>query len=384
LNDLTNYDLTPRIDAFSEYNTLQLSVNGVIIDDKSIIDLQINYSKEEKGFLSFTDSIGIIEIAPLSFGIIDMLLIDSIKNKITKKYIITKAETIRTDNNLLTIDIEFEEYDTYRLKNTFISRSYKELNILEIIEKVFNELEIDSEFIDKDKIDKYEYFAIPGNISFYDFILKHSKIADFDFYVDRIGWIFGSKDSFNFSNLKVIKEDIFSFTSKNPFWKILEYKGDFSNIKEVRKCTDMYLTNPDIMDLKYKPDIIKISDIYETQKLNNGTGFKNKVISDLITNIGEKQTNHIYNTPIKGDNIDYREYIKKSQDISIAVQGVLSIRMYGVINIDLPRSTSNNDSNPDSVFSGKFVVTDVVDKFMAGKYLQILYLKSSDYGSFKE
>jgi len=377
------FDLTPEIDNFNGYEEFKIYVNGLEIREFEIIDFQMNYGKEERGFLSFADNLGIVELAPLTFGVLEILLIDKLKSKQSKKYIITKVETIRAKNNIINIDLEFEEMDTYKLKNSYVSKSFKNSSILEILEKIFQELEIEAEFNNKDKSLKYEYFVTPGNISVYDFISTQSKISDFDFFVDRMGWTFAPRDNFDFSKIKVLPEDAFSFTNKKPFWKILEYKGKISNITELRKCVNSSLTNPNIKDLKYDSNEITIKELYSSQKLNGHSGISEKEIPDILNNIGKKQINHTFYTPILGDDEDFREHIKKTQDISIAVQGVLGIRMYGVIRLDIPRAKVLKDSSLDSVFSGKFVVYKVIDKIMSGKYFQILHLRSSDFGEQK-
>jgi len=383
MSEITEYDLTPRLSGLNGYNTLKIVINGLVIKEEHILDYQVNYNKSEYGFLSFTDAVGVTELAPLSYGVMEVLFIDSMKGKQVKKYMITKVNTFRSGNNLINIDLEFEEYSTYKLKNSFISKGFKNKTMIEIIESIFSDLKIDGKFVKKSEAIKHERFVTPGNISVYDFIMKQSKIDDFDFFVDRMGYVFAPKEYFDFGKLPMLSEDIFNFTNDKLYWRVLEYRGSISNVGIVRNCAESIMTNLDIKDLKYNPEYIKIKDIYETQRLNMHTGIKDKSLPDIIKSNEFKQINHTYTTPIKGDEIDFREYIKDSQDLSIIVQGVISVRMYGIIRLDLPRASFNKDDSPDSVFSGKFVVTEVIDKIMSGKYVQYLKLKSSDYGDLK-
>lgn len=383
MSEITEYDLTPRLSGLNGYNTLKIVINGLVIKEEHILDYQVNYNKSEYGFLSFTDAVGVTELAPLSYGVMEVLFIDSMKGKQVKKYMITKVNTFRSGNNLINIDLEFEEYSTYKLKNSFISKGFKNKTMIEIIESIFSDLKIDGKFVKKSEAIKHERFVTPGNISVYDFIMKQSKIDDFDFFVDRMGYVFAPKEYFDFGKLPMLSEDIFNFTNDKLYWRVLEYKGSISNVGIVRNCAESIMTNLDIKDLKYNPEYIKIKDIYEAQRLNMHTGIKDKSLPDIIKSNEFKQINHTYTTPIKGDEIDFREYIKDSQDLSIIVQGVISVRMYGIIRLDLPRASFNKDDSPDSVFSGKFVVTEVIDKIMSGKYVQYLKLKSSDYGDLK-
>ena len=379
-----NYDLTPRLDNLGGYNLLKIWINDVLIKEESILDFQVNYGLEEKGFLSFTDSIGIIEIAPLTFSVLEVILEDKLKVKQEKKYIITKVETFRDQHNLVTIDIEFEEYNTYKLKNSFISKSYKNKTIIQIIKDLFNQLNIEAEFYNESEGYIYEYFVTPGNMTVFEFIEKQSMFADFKYFVDRIGWVFSTRDALDFSKLSFLQEDIFSFTNKMPYWKILEYKGKISNIKEARKGVSSYIQYTDIKNLNYNPKKITVDDLYKDQEVNGNIGIKDMRIPDVLSPVGFKQISNIYSNSIKGDSKDFREYLQQMQDISIAVQGVVGVRMYGKIKVDIPRSNYNKNDNPDSVFSGYFIVVGVVDKIMAGKYIQILKLRSSDYGRFKE
>ena len=378
-------DLTPRIDDFGEYTSFEIRINTVLVKEEYIKDFQVNYGKEVKGYLSFIDNTGVLELSPLTLGAIQVVLTDSLGSKITRKYIITEVKSVRPGNNSITIDIEFEDPDTFKLKTAYISRSFKNKTMLEIIEDVFNnDLKIEAEFNNKTEGYKYEYFVTPANMNFYEFLIKQEEISDFKFFTDRGGFVFAPRDAFNFPKLSDLKEEVFNFMQEKPYWRILEYKGIISNVKDIRSCVDGLVSNPDVEDLKYDPLKITLKDIYEEQKLNGSTGLKDQAIPDIIKFKGKKQGNHIFATPIKGYDKDLRDVISNTQEISIVVQGVLSVRMYGKILLNLPRVTFFGDKNPASVFSGKFVVVGVVDKILSGKYFQVLKLKSSDWSKFKE
>ena len=382
LDESNGLDLTPRLDDFSKYKTLEVRLNGVLIRDESIIDLQINYGLDNIGFISFTDSIGIIEVAGLTFSTLEILIEDILGTKQITKYIIIDAKTFRTQNNLITLDLEFELIDTYKLKNSYISKSFKDKNILQIIKDLFTDIGLDAEFNDINKGFSFDYFVTPGNISVYDFIVEQSKISNFKFFIDRFGYVFALRDTFDFSKIPESRENTFSMTNKDPLWRVLEYKGSISNIKETRECVDFYISRPDVNNLQYTPEIIKIKDLYNSQKINQGIGVKNLEVPDVLKTFGYKQINNIYKKDIKGDKRDFREYLQSMQNLTIIVQGILSVRLFSKIKLDIPRVSYNKDDTPDSIFSGNFVVVGVKDKIMAGKFVQLLELKAPDYGLF--
>jgi hypothetical protein len=80
--------------------------------------------------------------------------------------------------------------------------------------------------------------------------------------------------------------------------------------------------------------------------------------------------------------VDYRDVMRKQQTLQIMVEGLNVDRLFTKVNLQIFTPDAVKDKL-DKKFSGQYVVTKVVDKFINGLYMQVLHLESADYGSGK-
>jgi hypothetical protein len=364
----------------SRIEKLQVFINGIEIDPKSISDIQINYGRENKGVITFVDITGVSEAMPLTYGIIDIIYDDFASGSSQSTYIITRVNTTRYKDNTIKQTCFFENLVLNNLKTLYVSKAYSNMKVLDIIHDIFIEYDIDADFIisNDDKI--YENFVIPKNISFWEWMNKQSKFDDFEFYFDFNGLRVLSKVNLSFTLIPESEGNsyILGYHQNNEMFNILEFSGITSNTEELNKIPTSNRNKFDVMDLKYNPDVIGISSAYVYENVNKYIGIGEVTLDSIYSSIGTREIDNLNNNLILGQDENYRDILNKNQFIKIAVQGMNVNRLYSKIKINIPSAKAeNNDYN--KVYSGHYIITEVVNRIISGVFIQILTLQVSDY-----
>jgi hypothetical protein len=76
---------------------------------------------------------------------------------------------------------------------------------------------------------------------------------------------------------------------------------------------------------------------------------------------------------------DFRDVIRGQQTMEIMLEGLNVDRIFSKINLQVIRPIGI-EKKQDKKFSGAYVVTEVIDKFINGLYMQVLKINSADYG----
>jgi hypothetical protein len=76
---------------------------------------------------------------------------------------------------------------------------------------------------------------------------------------------------------------------------------------------------------------------------------------------------------------DFRDVIRGQQMLELMVEGLNVDRLFTKINLETIRPIGI-DKKHDEKFSGTYVVTEVIDKFINGLYMQVIKINSADYG----
>lgn len=378
---MQKFDGTPAL-VESQYSLLNININGLVLRSQDILDIQINYEDIIRGRVAFVDTMNLSELAPLTYALINIDIIDINKNKVTISAVVTDVKVLRLKNNQLNIVLKFEDIVANTLRSTYLSKSFKSKTLLQILESLFEYVGVGAKFYHDLSDHVYDYFITPANISLLDFVQSQIKISNVVMFSDRDGIYLVSRVLLNYSQLPAPEEYDFTLNRNNqyPHWNILEYDGNVSRTKETMKVVDsnLYVTN--VKDLSYKPTKIKVQDVYETQKVNGYMGFKDVKFFDIFGGIGTKEISHVFYNDIIGSEEDYRDIINNQQKIEIVVQGLNVLRMYTKIKISLPRAVGIQSQESDETFSAVYVVVGVVDKLIGGNFLQFLTLNVSDYG----
>ena len=381
--DPTNtFDSTPVLKE-AKHKLLNVTVNGLKLRSQDIIDIQVNYNDIIKGRITFVDTMNLTELAPLTYALIFIELIDINDNKISLDCIMTSLDVLRLKNNQINVTMKFEDYIANTLSNTFISKAYSDKSMLEIYSDLIEMAGGTASYymeIDDKKIDN---IVTPANMSVLDFIMQQNKFSNILMFSDRDGIHLSSRKFSDFGAIHEPTEFDFTLNSdpKYPHWNILEYNGKVSNFKSTQRAVNANRSMLSIKDLKYDPEEISAESAYESQNVNSTFGMGDLKLPDLVESIGSREISHLFDNELIGKNIDYRDIINKQQQLTVAIQGLNITRMYTKIKLVIPRAQSVQTQESDEVFSAVYVVTGVIDKLIAGNFFQFLELSVADYSA---
>jgi len=359
---------------------IDVKINGISIPTQNISDLQLNFGKENLGLITFIDITGLSEIIPLTYSMIEINYTDLANFDFYGNYIIKKVDTTRFKEGSIKQVCYLEGFTQNNLKNLYVSKTFKDKSIIEMIEIILNEYNINSTLL-KTQYDKtYDYFVFPGNMSFWDFMNKHLKYENIDWFFNRNGLNILIRDYLSPSKIE-FNNEIYTYEAKpqTQYNNILEFYGVTSNNEELITIGVNNIHKFDSNSLKYNDNIIGIGNAYEKEKINFYAGMDETTIPEVYAPIGIREFDTLKNSLILGKNEDFRNIIRKNQKFSILIQGLNTEKLFHKIQISLPRPKAVEDSNNDKVFSGMFIVTEVIDKIISGVFTQVLVLQSADY-----
>ena len=377
-------NVVPLLDASAQYKDFKLYINSINLRPQDILDFQVDFGQVVKGRLSFVDTLNVVESAPVTVSVINASYTDSAGANYKASYIVTEVQVIRLKNNSINVVMNFEDIRINALDNSYISRSFSNMTMLQMLESIFKEINVPALFHHYSNDYVYEHFVFPANISLLQFIKKQIPYSNIRMYTDRNEIIFIPRNVYDFTNIASTVEPPFTLNRRKdlPWWNILEYDGKISNNKEVRKAAnaDMHQIEPNA--LKYNPEPLSITTVYESQTVNKFMGMgTSTTLTDIVNTIGKREISHLFHNEIKGQDQDYRDIINRGHTVHIAVIGINLVRLFTKVDIQLPRAASIQTQEFDEVYSATFVVTEVIDKIIAGNFVQFLRLSVSDYGS---
>jgi hypothetical protein len=378
---MKNKNYLSNITDSSKVHELQVTVNNIDLITETISDIQINFGKVSKGKITFLDTIGIVEYAPLTFTILRISFSDSSKIKFSNEYIVTKTNITRYKDGGTKINLYFEEAFQYALKNMYISKTFKNKTIIEMLQELFNTHDIATTLVKHPDDYVHDFFVFPKNISMWDFLNLYLVQEGYTYYCDASGIKILNRKFLEFSNLPEEKGDSYTlkFSKDKPHFNILEYSGTFSNTDVVKNIAQYNKNKLNIEELKYNFDFKGIATIQETENLNGGYIGKSVDIKSVYPKIGFREIDEINHFGIIGLDEDYRDMAIENQKLKIVVEGTNIERLYHVINIEIPTAKNIKNNKGDSMGSGKYVVTEVVDKIISGMFIQVLTIQSLDY-----
>lgn len=377
-------DVSPLLTDRDKLKSLSVILNGVPLASQDIIDIQIDFNDEVQGRMTFVDVMNVVELAPLTSCIMTVSYKDDTDLLFTQFYMVTNVEATRLKDNNLNVTILFEDIYTYKMSTSYVSRAFSNMTMLQILNKVLEEVSIPAKFYGDGTEFIYDHFVTPGNISVLDFIKKQCIKSNIQMIFDRSGLKFYNKNIIRFSNIGDPSDEFTLGQSRDThLWNVKEYHGAVSNQGFLKAAPDADVYYVDPNDLKVSPSDASITGVYEDQKINGfmGTGSSNTsaTLPTTVVFKGKKQVARLYYSEIIGEGMDYRDVINKNQDFMIVVPGLNIDRLYSKVRLSLPRAKSVETQSSDEVFGGTFVVTGVVDKIIGSNFVQFLTLNSSDY-----
>jgi len=359
-------------------------INGVEIPLQNMPDLQINFGKRCEGTLTFFDNSGISELAPLTYSLLEISYSDVTDFMYNGAFMITKVETTRFKDGMIKQKLFFEHLSIYLLKNIYISKTFVNKTILEMLGEIFLERKIPGLInLEKEELAKpkrYDYFVFPKNISLWEFMEKHLKYEDVYFYFSKLGLRLIPRSLLAPKYLEEEKNEyIFSSDVNKSYFSILEFRGNTSNLGELTKIPSIKRNKFDIENLQYNPEIIDIENLMNTEAVNQYIGMRDQKFEDMFFSVGFKEIDVLNSVKLFGKDEELRDVLRSNQSFEIAVQGLNVDRMFKIVTINFPRAKYMDAAPFDEVFSGKYIVTETIDRIISGAYFQILKLETPDY-----
>jgi hypothetical protein len=377
----------PYIDETSKIDNLKISINNINIRKQTISDLQINFGKNNVGKLTFLDYENIAELVPLTFSSIYIQYNDFFKNEYKQSFICTKTDATRYKDGSIKITVYFENSDTYLLKNTYISKTFSNKTIIEMLDIIFQEIGIKCVFAKHENDYVHENFVFPKNISLWDFLNKFLHKEGYSYFHDRISLKILSRKYLETYDIPKDKYEFnFKYDTDKPHYNILEYQGCISNSGKMNSIPVMN-KNIKSENLGYTFNFEGISNAIEVNKMNSGyAGMGNNVqIKDFYPSIGVKESDILENYFAMGDiENDYRDKVLENSKLNIVVQGVIGEMLFHRIKVNIGKSKNISFDNNDQVYSQEYIVTEVIDKIISGVYVQVFTLQSADYSKGDE
>jgi hypothetical protein len=379
---MKNENYVPNVDDASKVHNLVVNINNIDILTPNISDVQINFEKTIKGRIRFFDPVGTSELTALSMVLVRIKFEDAAKITFNGEFISSDVHITRNKSGGNVITIHFKDIMQHTLENTYFSKAYKDKSLIDMLEEIFNEIQVGATIIKAKYNHIHEYFVFPKNISMWEFLNKHLKYEGYTYFYDTSGLKIIPRDYLESSRLPEYKE-IYSLKHQKdrPFFNILEYSGTFSNTSRVSEVAQSNKNKFDTNNLKYGFYFKGIITVEGTESLNGGyMGMgKELKLSDAYQNIGFKEIDELNYFNIIGKDEDYRDIVMDNQKLRIAIQGSNDVKKYHVLKIDVPKSKNIKKDDKDKVASGKYVVTEVINKIISGMFFQILTLQSADY-----
>lgn len=357
----------------------------IIVDD--IIAFKFNHSLYELGMtgsIKFTDSFDIANklvnfngTNKIKFRITDFLGTD-----FNKEFVIIGVMDTGVGERFKTIDLFFRDEISYKLSNTYLSKSFTDTPI-NSFKKYLTHLGIDdiikSTNLAYDIVDTStsDTFVVPQNISVLEYFTEIFNSENIRIWLDRnqlhIKELIPSElTPLTYQNSKVVYTN--NTLNNDYVFKIHEYKMDKFMVQNLNQNRPIqrnfrYEFNKEIID-----DTKNLKDVFADLKLNDLD------VSDLQQTIGEQYNSQVaYATKLH--EFSLAETYLNNNIISIVIPGNFENTNVGsVVEIDLRGNIGFEESqlNGDVVNNGKYIITNTQDLLAGSKYTSKLTLKRLD------
>jgi hypothetical protein len=371
----------PYVDETAKIERLTVDINNVNIRSQAISDLQIDYGENNIGKLTFLDYENLLEAMPLTYSIIRIEFADLVGMEYRGNFIIIKSDVNRYKDGSARVTVYFESITTYTLKNTYVSKSFKDKTLIEMLQQIFEDYAIPVILAKHESDYIHDYFVFPKNISIWEFLNRYLYKEGYVFFHDRVSLKIFSRKYLEAQNIEIDPVEYnFKYDSSKPHFNILEYQGTISNSGKLNNIATIN-KNFRSSDLKYDFNIFGINDILEKEQSNGGfMGMSvNSKLKDFYPTIGVKEYDSLENYFIEGSDEDYRDIIRNNNKIKIVIQGINTENLYHRIKVNIGRSKTIDTADMDKTYSGEYIITEVIDKIISGVFVQVLTLQSADY-----
>ena len=358
--------------ASSNFKVLSVKINNISIRNNYINDLSIDWNTSFRIFGYFTlndhyDAINTMFINPGMSMVIEFT--DNYDARFSRHFNILSS-TEDKEQDFKTIVFRFQDNISWLLQNTFIAKSYKKTTIIDVFNDFYaleakKTAEIDKITVLSQKTPELSNFVVPLHIDFLTFMENEFRREGIFFYQTR-------KEIVMSNNRKVPETPEFPYTqvgSKDLYgFNILEYKLQFN-------------------DIKYTSVLQKNNTLVFDKSTKSMTSY-DKCLKDFMNDFNTggivKNSQMTIGTQLKTkevliDTQKYNHYIfRNNTQMFIIVPGNIDFSLlWKTVEVKLSGAvyTIETRKSGDVALSGKYQISRVEDKFIAGqKFIQRLTL----------
>lgn len=361
---------------------LNLKENYIEIINEWVLDHEVLYKRNDVkiiGYISIRDTIDLTAKIDLNKAKIQIYMIDIYENHCSRMFNITNFKEEADTTKL--INIKLQDDISYILENTYLSKSFNGKSRVSAIKEYFNELKI-TNLITSRKL-KMELeddgdtsaFTIGRDDNALNVFQKLLKNVGFIMYQDREGLKIKKRDNLLPGKLETEK-DIYKDAEFNNYYKNKIFDSevilmDKEKANQIGKQKSLYFD--------YKTKSMKE---YSDKEYLGQTSI-NKDGRDFRDTVGTKI--HYQNkVDESGYKADVQEELLKMSQMIISVVGLIDRNINKVIQIEMLGNKSYVDGYMEGNVptSGKYLVFSIIDKYLNGKYIQLLRLYRSDNQKF--
>lgn len=370
-----------NINQVSSVSYFTMTINDLEIMFNDVIDMEINWKDFEiKGYVKINDLYDLSNLLDINNSTVITLYIDDIYNEyFSRQFIITKYNNNNISNSKF-LYLEFQDIISYKLNNMFVSKTFSSTLLSDVFSYCLS-VEIDN-LINGFPIEKYidstttkmANRVLTSNKSALKFLQEEANKEGFKLYQTKKGIHLKDIKNLTPSKLETV-EFLYKESAENPIYgfNIMDFKTINDDQSNETPASDVMVYDPSTKKMiKYNQNISDISgDIKSSTSTVNPQSSSGKVTK---TQEYLNSNNIFMNT--------YLNYLR-TNGMYIAVPGNIKYNScFIVIDVAVKGSMSVNESmnEGDRKLSGKYICTEIVDKFLPGeKFIQRMKINRVDY-----
>lgn len=357
----------------SELNSLKIDIGDFSVNEDELVSLEISYEGNTPVVLAtliFKDTYNFNELQDWKDCEVYVKIVDNSKKDIEKRFIITNISEQENEKKEKTFFLELQDKFSYTFEKSFHAYSFNS-NPKEAITKYTSILKLEDFDIDVGDISETFDFVIPANKNNLESFLSEFKKHGFTFYQTKSGIFIKSVDDLLPSNLPSNDDEQMFFTDET---------ANKLFINRIHNSTKQFMrrnsTPPKSRACAY--DIAT-----KTMKKYEKNDVEDFLMNDESVNLQEDLgSTFVYQQHLNFENhrLDMRDSFMNQNQIDIVVNGFIKNEIHQIYDLKFigNKSTVKGMKNGNTIVSGKYISTRVVDKIIKKSFVQKIILKRVD------
>ncbi len=355
-------------------DNLSININTTDVPMENLLSYEVAFTGSSIiGFISFMDNDDLVSKMPISVGgFIEIGFTSQMQTKYlspsnyTKKYTITKVgSTIQVMHNI--VSLEFEDFNTTKLKTSYISKSYTDITPADMMSKYVTELQLENVLIAGKETEDNVSIHTPAHMSASEFLNKDLEYRGYELIQDRYN-SYIVHNSHRYPEKAVSTGEFFEYMPKDQASRaqVLEYKVSGFDMEALQKSIPTITSNINMEKISQE----KINTKVIVAESNSTAQVGGIPVTELLNNSGAKLSGGYSD----GDPDNVTKELKNLQKMSIWVPGWNGNRLGMSVKIELPKPININQSENSETYSGIWIVNQVRDKIINSYFIQELFV----------